>query len=201
MIVKEILNTGIANIDVVYGGIRGTTLSSHHNLKHWHTIASCGIRTVIDLRDGDYTDRLYKLCDIHNIRYYSFPMDSHLVPNETIAGRLLEFFDLIDEGDFYIACAMGLHRTDLALSIYWMFHGAEKDMPPPFLKGHISNGKMVLERFNNKVVRRLNSLYAYLSEHTIIPTPDADTFKKRKYELRTHTEKKALLAINNDPPT
>ena len=29
-----ILNTGIENIGVVYGGVRGTTLSSRQNMRH-----------------------------------------------------------------------------------------------------------------------------------------------------------------------
>ena len=51
-------------------------------------------------------------------------MDSHSIPDEVIAAKLQEFFSIIDNGNFYIACAMGLHRTDLALTIYWVFHGA-----------------------------------------------------------------------------
>ena len=38
-----ILNTGIENIDVVYGGVRGTTLSSRHNMRHWQTIVDSGV--------------------------------------------------------------------------------------------------------------------------------------------------------------
>lgn len=184
------LDTGIANIDSVFGGMRGTTLSSHHNLRHWHAVVESGVKSVIDLRDGDHTDRLCQLCERNGIHYFSFPMDSHLVPNERIATNLVEFFRTVDAGDFYIACAMGLHRTDLALSIYWVFHGVEQGIAPPFLKGHVSDGRMVLERFNNKVVRRLNSLYAYLLEHPVIPVPDAELFKRRKRELREYTEGK-----------
>ena len=119
------LDTGIANIDCVFGGMRGTTLSSHHNLRHWHAVVESGVKSVIDLRDGDHTDRLCQLCERNGILYFSFPMDSHLVSNERIATNLVEFFRIVDAGDFYIACAMGLHRTDLALSIYWVFHGVE----------------------------------------------------------------------------
>lgn len=46
-----ILNTNIQNIATVYGGARGTTLSSRHNMRHWQTIVDCGVRTNIELRD------------------------------------------------------------------------------------------------------------------------------------------------------
>ena len=31
------LNTNIQNIASAYGGVRGTTLSSRHNMRHWQT--------------------------------------------------------------------------------------------------------------------------------------------------------------------
>ena len=178
-----ILSTNIQNIATVYGGVRGTTLLSRHNMRYWQTVVDSGIRTIIELRDEDHSDRLCRMCEIHGIRYFAFPMDSHSVPNEVIASRLQEFFELIDNGDFYIACAMGLHRTDMALSIYWMFHGVDNGMNPPILRGHIVDGELVLDRLNNKVFRRLNSLYAYLMNNNVIPVPDRETFAQRKRDL------------------
>lgn len=187
---ESILSTGIANIDTVYGGVRGTTLSSRHNLRHWQTVVDSGIRTIIELRDEDHSDRLCRMCEIHGIRYFAFPMDSHSVPNEVIASRLQEFFELIDNGDFYIACAMGLHRTDMALSIYWMFHGAEKGLPPPYLKGHFpdttSTGREYVDP--GRIFRRLNSLYNYLSENIFFDIPDRDTFAMRRKILVEHSK-------------
>ena len=178
-----ILSTNIQNIATVYGGVRGTTLSSRHNMRYWQTVVDSRIRTIIELRDEDHSDRLCRMCEIHGIRYFAFPMDSHSVPNEVISSRLQEFFELIDNGDFYIACAMGLHRTDMALSIYWMFHGVDNGMNPPILRGHIVDGELVLDRLNNKVFRRLNSLYAYLMNNNVIPVPDRETFAQRKRDL------------------
>lgn len=178
-----ILSTNIQNLATVYGGVRGTTLSSRHNMRYRQTVVDSGIRTIIELRDEDHSDRLCRMCEIYGIRYFAFPMDSHSVPNEVIAYRLQEFFELIDNGDFYIACAMGLHRTDMALAIYWMFHGADNGIDPPILRGHIADGELVLGRLNNKVFRRLNSLYAYLMENNVIPIPDRETFAQRKKDL------------------
>ena len=125
---RLLLNTCIENIDTVYGGVRGTTLSSRHNLRYWQTVVQSGVKTVVELRDGDHSDRLCSLCEQNNIRYFAFPIDSHTVPNEVIAPKLQQLFEIIDSGDFYIACAMGLHRTDMALSIYWLFHGADLNL-------------------------------------------------------------------------
>jgi len=188
MNIDLILSTGIENIDIVYGGVRGTTLSSRHNMRHWQAVVQSGIKTIVELRDNDHSDRLCQMCEKYGIRYFAFPMDSHSIPDKVIAAKLQEFFSIIDNGNFYIACAMGLHRTDLALTIYWVFHGANNGIRPPFLKGHVVNGEIVESRLHNKIYRRLNSLYTYLSENDIIPIPNKDTFNLRKRELTKSTK-------------
>ncbi|MBO7331116.1 MAG: hypothetical protein J6U52_04930, partial [Alistipes sp.] len=75
-----ILSTNIQNLNTVYGGVRGTTLSSRHNMRHWQTAVDSEIRTIIELRDEDHSDRLCRMCEIFGIRYFAFPMDSHSVP-------------------------------------------------------------------------------------------------------------------------
>jgi hypothetical protein len=45
----------------------------------------------------------------------------------------------LDAGQFYISCAMGLHRTDIALCLYWVFHAVDKGAPPPLLKGYVGS--------------------------------------------------------------
>ena len=72
---------------------------------------------------------------------------------------------------------------NMALSTYWMFHGVDNGMKPPILRGNVVNGEIVLDRLNNKVFRRLNSLYAYLMANNIIPVPDRETFAQRKRDL------------------
>jgi len=50
--------------------------------------------------------------------YFHYPVD---ISADAIA-QMVNFFpqlcELMDTGDFYIACTMGLHRTDIALSTY-----------------------------------------------------------------------------------
>ena len=86
-----ILSTNIQNLETVYGGVRGTTLSSRHNMRYWQTVVDSGIRTIIELRDEDHSDRLCRMCGTYGISYFAFPLDSHSVPNEVIASRLTEF--------------------------------------------------------------------------------------------------------------
>ena len=188
MDIDLLLNTSINNIHSVYGGVRGTTLSSKHNMQYWKTVIESGVRTIIELRNNDHSDRLCQMCEKHGIRYFSFPMDSHSIPDEVIAAKLKEFFNIIDNGDFYIACAMGLHRTDIALSIYWVFHGAENNISPPCLIGHFPpiNEQYRPNVDSSRILRRLNSLYDYLSLNNTIDIPDKITFTLRKKRLIYH---------------
>ena len=61
--------------------------------------------------------------------------------------ELFPFFcEKIDNGDFYIACAMGLHRTDIALCTYWVFYAADKGIAPPPIRGYRQE-ELVLRNF------------------------------------------------------
>lgn len=39
-----------------------------------------------------------------------------------IISSLPLLFELMDKGGFYIACAMGRHRTDIAIALYYVMH-------------------------------------------------------------------------------
>ena len=47
----------------------------------------------------------------------------------------------------------------------------------------VENGKLVLDRLNNKVFRRLNSLYGYLADNNIVQVPKHEIFVQRKRDL------------------
>lgn len=46
-------------------------------MRHWQTVVDSGIRTIIELRNEDHSDRLCRLCKQYGIRYFAFPIDSH----------------------------------------------------------------------------------------------------------------------------
>ena len=84
--------------------------------------------------------------------------------------------DKIDAGNFYIACAMGLHRTDIALSCYWVFHGADKGLEPLVIRGYRQEDGHTTE----KIMRVLNAMYKEF-EHRNGQTPISQkVFNERK---------------------
>ena len=168
--------THIPDLAPVYGGARGRTMSSRHQAYAWRALQEAGVKTIIDLREKDKTERLPALCDEYGMRYFHYPVDTSA---ETIA-QMAELFpqlcELIDAGDFYIACAMGLHRTDIALNAYWLFHAADQGLQPPEIRGYRREDGHTTDKLN----RVLNALYAAFTERIGAEPMPEQTFKERK---------------------
>lgn len=173
---ERIIQTGIPDIAPVYGGVRGRTISSHKQAYAWNTVVAAGLRQVIDLRKDYSADRYPELCRRYGADYFHYPIDND---QETIT-RMVELFpqfcEKIDAGDFYIACAMGLHRTDIALCTYWVFYAADKGIAPPAIRGYrLEDGHNT-----NKIMRVLNAFCQYKSEKDGIKPMPIEVFKERK---------------------
>lgn len=172
--VEKILSTGIPDLAPVYGGFRGRTLSSTKQLHAWKTMMEAGIIQVIDLR-ADYTSDFYsELCRKSGIAYFHYSVSYEEV--EQMVRLFPEFCRLIDNGRFYIACAMGLHRTDIALCTYWMFYAADKGIAPPEIRGY----RKADGHTTSKIMRILNALFKYWTEQNGKEPIPVDVFRERK---------------------
>lgn len=171
-----IMTTGIADLAPVYGGYRGRTLSSPRQAEAWPALVAAGIRQVIDLR-ADYTADVYnRICSHYGVEYYHYPVAED---EESIRSMVVGFNKLcrmLDAGQFYISCAMGLHRTDIALCLYWVFHAADKGAPPPLLKGYVGStpGRI------GKLMRMLNTMQEKFTEAGNRKGLPEDVFIQRK---------------------
>ena len=172
--VEKILSTDIPDLAPVYGGFRGRTLSSTKQLHAWKTMMEAGINQVIDLR-ADYTSDFYnELCRKSGIAYFHYSVSYEEV--EQMARLFPEFCRLIDNGRFYIACAMGLHRTDIALCTYWMFYAADKGIAPPEIRGY----RKADGHTTSKIMRILNALFKYWTEVNGKEPMPVEVFRERK---------------------
>lgn len=174
--IESILKLDIPDIAQVYGGVRGRTMSSRHQNFAWSLIYKAGIRAIIDLReDGIYT-RMSSLCEHYGMDYLYYPVDNRVTNIEKMVKLFPEFCHRIDRRNFYIACAMGLHRTDIALCCYWMFYAADKGVAAPEIRGYRkSQGHDI-----NKIMRVLNAFYKFISERDGHPPFSQEVFKQRK---------------------
>lgn len=113
---------------------------------------------------------------VHGIEYFHYPVDNQVGCIESMVKFIPEFCKYIDKGDFYIACAMGLHRTDIALCTYWIFYGADKGIVPPPIRGYRKeNGHN-----SNKIMRVLNAMYQFMTERDGVEPIPIEVFKARK---------------------
>lgn len=172
----RLLQTSIPDLAPVYGGARGRTMSSRHLAYAWRALQEAGITTIIDLREKDKTERLPALCEEYGMHYFHYPVDTSAEAVARMVDLFSPFCQLMDAGDFYIACAMGLHRTDIALSAYWLFHAADRGMQPPDIRGYRQEDGHTTDKLN----RVLNALYAASTERNGIEPMPQQLFKERK---------------------
>lgn len=176
MDVKRILELNIPDIHPTYGGVRGKTMSSRNQAYAWPVIKEAGVKTIIDLRNDCMSQRMKHLCEEYCMEYFYYPVDNRTDIIESMIESFPKFCEYINRGNFYIACAMGLHRTDIALCTYWVFYGAEHAVEPPILRGYIRE----TGHNTSKIMRVLNAFYEMSAEKYGKESMSADEFKRRK---------------------
>ena len=138
-------------------GVRGESLSGRNRRYLW-AVKKCGIDTIIDLRTADHTMKFRPACEAAGYQYFNFPVDQSYTFDEEVLRNLPLLIKTIDQGGFYLACALGLHRTDIALTLCWLF--VPQAQEPPILYGHHREGTFKCE----DIYRRANSLYRALTQ-------------------------------------
>lgn len=184
---ERALATNIPDIHPAYGGLRGRTLSSHRMLHAWNTLVETRLKQVIELR-ADYTSPYYEdLCKSSDVAYFRYPVAKDLSSIMEMVDLFPRLCELIDQGNFYIACAQGLHRTDIALCLYWVFYAADKGIAPPPLRGYLEEEG----RKTDKIIRALNAFYKCKTERDGVKPIPEEVFKERKDIIR-------LMNMNNN---
>lgn len=177
---EKILSTHIQDLAPVYGGFRGRTLSAASQHYAWRPLVDSGIRQIIDLR-ADYTSAAYKArCEEFGINYFHYPIVRGANSVCQMVELFPEFCSIIDKGHFYIACAHGLHRTDIALCLYWVFYAADKGIAPPAICGYREEKGLD----THKIMRALNAVYNFMEERDGKRPIPIEIFRERKEIIR-----------------
>lgn len=143
------------------------------------------MRVVIDLREDGVYSRLSQLCEKYGMEYFHYPVDNqcgHIAEMVQLYPQLCQH---IDAGNFYISCAMGLHRTDIALCVYWMFHVADQGVTPPPIRGYRKKDG----HNTNKIMRVLNAMYDYMKEQNGAEPIPMEVFVSRKKIINEESKK------------
>ena len=172
----RVLQIVIPDMAIVYGGVRGRTLSSSHLADARKALAVAGINQVIDLRQDYTSDKYRDICEMNGMKYFHYPVHRSKETVANMVKNFTTFCELIDRGDFFISCAQGLHRTDIALCAYWVFHGADMGKEPPVLVGYLEEKG----HDASKIFEVLNSFYKLLSEQNGEEPMTMEVFKERK---------------------
>lgn len=166
----------IPDMAFVYGGVRGRTMSSSRQAHAWKALVEGGIRQVIDLREDYHNDKYENVCKSHGVDYFRYPVCRKSECVAIMVEKFPELCELIDKGDFFISCAQGLHRTDIALCLYWVFHAADEGKEPPVLRGYLQEKG----HGTGKIFHVLNLFYSYMTEKNGACPMPIEVFKDRK---------------------
>ena len=153
MDIARLTELGIRNVHAVFGrGARGETLArGSHMGQTLEGVKAAGVKTVIDIRTADHNDKLSHRCADVGLGYLHVPTDAKTMESEELAATLPTLFDAIDGNGFYLSCQQGLHRTDIALALYFFYHD-DRDVPQ--MIGHRKNGFLRCD----DIMRRINAM-------------------------------------------
>ena len=182
----------IVDLAPVYDkGVRGRTMSGHGSNWLLAKVRDAGAKTIIDLRTADHTDRYARNVAEAGLEYHSLPIDSKNTGVHQIIASLPLLFELMDKGGFYIACAMGRHRTDIAIALYYVMHPSVPFDEVPEMKGHRNVEK---KQFRcDDIAARLNSIIK-----AITPDELATLGLPADYEAEFLRRKKRLFDVNRN---
>ena len=193
---EKLKSLRIPNLQLIENSnIRGETLSSKKNRRFLPLIYKYGIKNIIDIRDQYTSTNFEEMCKKVGLNYYHIPIDSNNVNDKELIKNLSTLFTVLNNGKTYISCAQGLHRTDIALAINYIFN-PQKQKTPPIMYGHFRDLSFKYE----DIGRRINSLKREMSNHDILQfgwdstSNFEDTFQCRKKAFK---EFNTSYAINN----
>lgn len=175
---RKLEGLGIRNLHSVFErGARGETLAKGcHMAGTVGRLMEAGVSTVVDLRTADHNDKLSRKCCETGLGYFHIPIDAHATSAEDIRQNLPRLFSVLDGDGFYVSCQQGLHRTDIALALYYFFH--DPGIVPEMI-GHRMKGGFRCD----DIMRRINAMRAFF------PEVDEDDFSERR---------KRFLAFNRE---
>ena len=158
ILLQRLTELGIGNLHPVFDrGVRGATLARRSLAgQTLERVKAAGIRKIIDLRTADHNVRLAMRCKYVGLAYYHIPVDAAVRLPKALYADLPLLFDLLDEDGFYISCQQGLHRTDIAIALYYFFHN---DDEVPRMYGHRTKDFLRCD----DIMRRVNSMRRFLS--------------------------------------
>lgn len=165
-------------------------------------LKECGIENVIDFRpEGSEESKYAKDCRKNGLNYMNLKIRDNMpifnvpcsgkmsseqrrVAIENFVNQLSDFFTLMDKGKNFMACLLGLHRTDLAATMNYLLNPNEPKMPP--VLAHMFYPEET--NFTNKYIGKVKNILKNLNQNDKkilnIPENYSDIFDSRVIKLR-----------------
>ncbi len=155
--------------------VRGVNLADK-KLYVLEELKKSGINTIVDLRQEGGEDTVYaRNCEDNGLRYFSLKMkpttpifndifSSKLTQeemqkhNQAFVSKLPDFFEIMNQGYFYIHCLLGLHRTDMAASLNYLVNPLEPDTPPTLSHMHMPDENNHTLKYVAKIKKMISNL-------------------------------------------
>jgi len=155
-------------------------------------LKSAGIRTIIDLRrEADPSSKYAKKCRFVGLEYFPMPTNDTM-PLFTRFGKaeakdvenLSTYFQLMNRGQVYMGCQLGLHRTDLAVTLNYLLNPNEPATPPSLTHMFMKSETNVTNIRINAVKNLFNNLSQGAKETLGIGGEFLTTLNSRISKLR-----------------
>lgn len=181
--------------------VRGVTLANQSPALLTE-LKECGINTIIDLRpEGSDESRYAQNCRKNGLDYFNLKIRDNIpIFNAPFSGKMTleerraaiekfvhqlgDFFNLMDNGKNYMACLLGLHRTDLAVTMNYLLNPKEPTTPPTLSHMFFPEETNLTNKYIGKVKNMLKNLTQKDKEFLKMPDCFSDIFDARVLKLR-----------------
>lgn len=200
--ISRLKSLGISHFRLIdSNSVRGVTLANQRQ-SLLTELKECGVNTVIDLRpEGGDASKYAEGCKNNGLNYFNLKIrDNMPIFNAPFTGKMSmqerreaikkfvsqmgDFFKMMDDGKVYMACLLGLHRTDLAVTMNYLLNPKEPTTPPTLSHMFFPEETNLTNKYIGKVKNMLKNLTPADREYLKIPEHFSDIFDARVLKLR-----------------
>ena len=200
--IGRLKNLGIAHFRLVdSNSVRGVTLANQRP-SLLTELKECGINSIIDLRsEGGENTKYAQLCKERNLDYMNFKLkikmpifnaptatklsiNERLQHNKEFINMLPSFFEKMNNGKYYMSCLLGLHRTDLAVTLNYLLNPKEPLIPPTLSHMFFDNETNLTNKYIGATKNLLKNLTTKDKEFLNLPENFNEIFSSRVLKLR-----------------
>lgn len=200
--IARLKNLGIKHFRLIdSNSVRGVTLANQRP-SLLSELKECGIDTIIDLRsEGGENTKYAQACHERDLDYMNFKLKVKMpifnVPNATklsiderhkqnkeFVDNLPKFFEKMNSGKYYMACLLGLHRTDLAVTLNYLVNPKEPVTPPTLSHMFMKEETNLTNKYIGAIKNMIKNLSPKDREFLNLPENFNEIFSSRILKLR-----------------